>query len=430
MLTFSQIDNSVQLNLRNIVGSPLSVGTRAEAYNRVLDYLQSKANWKASERMVAFDYLNAEPDYLLTNLGITDFKQFKEIRYVKDIANNDNLEDFDEVSNNDFTTILGRNAQYSVITFEDRDGGKVMRLQTTKSNGDTIVDDTSDLTTNRTWASDTVNSDATTLISDSTRVKVGNACFKFNISTSQSVNNYATIYTSTPYTTPIDMSSILNNGYFRFWLGLHNLTAANIALIKSVRFIWGSDASATPSTKANYWYREVSTPCDSASFRPTWNRMSFDWANATQVGNPDSTKIQYLEIQLNFDGSFTNSNNIRINEIKMFDPIEMELVYFSKSMVSGSSGWQQYFTTSPTTVPTEQLLFPDTHSNYFINLALQRLFPKQDKNGVDYARIVGELKTQELLAIQQDGYPITRERNEFKVHGQSDGRDDTDNQQW
>lgn len=428
MITQGQLDQSVQYGLRNIVGSPLTLGMRTEAYNRVIDFLQSKANWNSVKKSVYFDYLNGETDYLLSNLSITDFKQYQDLRIVDDFNNRQTVQ-FEEINANDFANIIGRNQRYNAIAFEDKSGQKIMKVDTYCSNGDTTIDDTGDLTTGRTWASDTVNSDATAVVLDTTRVKVGSGSLMFNVNPAQSVQNYATIYTSVPFATTYDASNLLNNGYFRFWLGLHSLSAANLANITGVRLIWGSDTTATPSTKANYWFRDTALPVDNGTFQAAWNRMSFDWANATMVGSPDASKLGYFEIQFQINGSFVNASNIRIDQLKMFCPISMELVYFSKNFVSKNNIWQPYFTTTVVN-PLEVILFPDTHYNLLVNLALQRLFPKKEKGSDDYLRVEKEIIEQLPLAVNQDGNPVTREKNEFKVHGESNGREDCDNNQW
>ena len=64
-ITLAKIDNSVQLALRNIVGSPFCQGTRVDVYNQAIDFLQSKANWNCTKRVATFDYLNKETDYSL-----------------------------------------------------------------------------------------------------------------------------------------------------------------------------------------------------------------------------------------------------------------------------------------------------------------------------------------------------------------------------
>ena len=59
-ITLATIESAVQNELRNSVNSPHTTGRRVEAYNRVIDTLQAKANWKVTKRIATFDFLNTE----------------------------------------------------------------------------------------------------------------------------------------------------------------------------------------------------------------------------------------------------------------------------------------------------------------------------------------------------------------------------------
>ena len=425
--TLAQLDAKLQLRLKNVVNSPFSQDTRVSAINDTIDFLQSKANWNSTKQITPFDFLTREPDYSLENdLGITDFKQYKDLRFVNNSDRRQGSE-FQEIDTNDFAVFEGQNTLVNRVAFEDRDSDTVMRVLSNWGQGEEIIDEMDDLTTGRTWASDTTNSDATTLAVDDTRVKVGGSCLKFNIDVSQSANDRATIFTSTSLTTAIDGSDLLNNGYFRFWLGLHSLTAAQLALLTSVTFIWGSESAVTPATRAAFWSRTSTTTVNNGSFKAGWNRMSFDWANATKTGSPDEASLKYFEVVLNFSASMTDANNIRVDQIKMFEPNEMELVYFGLNMVQVGTAKQQHFTTNPI-LTTEILLFPFQHINLFLNIACSILWPQKQKNDRDYIRVMSEIKQQLPLAINQSGEAITRAVEQLNVESNSNGR--IEGNQW
>ena len=90
---------------------------------------------------------------------------------------------------------------------------------------------------------------------------------------------------------------------------------------------------------------------------------------------------------------------------------------------------QKYFTSGIVDV-TEAILMPSKHFNLFKNLALQILWPQKEKKNDDYLRVISEIKEQLPLAVNQDGNPITREKNEFQLREDSSGRDDLSNNQW
>lgn len=426
--TLSVIDNAVQLRLRNIVNSPLSQSTRVEAYNRVIDFLQSKANWNATKKVAYFNYLQDEVNYSLSNdLGISDFKQIKDLRFVND-SQHSQLREFEEVNGEDFAVLEGQRYRNNRINFEDKNGEMFLKILTS-GGSKTLVDEMSDLTTGRTWSADTITSDATNIVQDTNRVKTGSACISFDIDVSQSGNNRATIYTSTSLTTALDASDELNLGFWRLWAGLQNLTATQLSYITSVTFVWGTGTSITPATKANYWSYTATVPSNVGAFVRSWNRMSFPWSEATKTGSPDESAITYFEITINYSASMTDATSIRMDEVTLFNPAEMEFVYFSTNFVNNEGTWQDHFSTG--TIDTNEiLLLPNQHLNLFINLALMELFPQKDKKGDDYIRVKTQAMTDLDLAINQSAEPITREESEFEVDGASSGRDDTSNNQW
>ncbi len=428
MSTLAKIDDIVQLRLRNTVGSPLDQTTRVKIYNSVLDDLQIKSNWNYTKQINNFDYLNNESDYSIeNNLGITDFKQSKSLRYVKSSAARQ-LQKFEDIEEADFAVMLGQNQKDDVYTIEERNNDNILRILSRFGGLNTIVHEMDSLTSNGTWVSDSA-SDALTLELDTNTVKVGSGSLKFNIDVSQSVNNFSRIYTSVAPSS-IDGSGIENVGHFRLWEGLQSLTSAQLALITSITFVWGSDASGTtPATKANYWSKTTTTNITGGSFQDTWNRVDFDWETATKTGSPDASDLKYFEIQINYSASMTDANNVRIDQIKMFDPQEVEFVYFSENMVDKSGTRQARFTTA-TVNTAETLLMPQNHDNMFVELALEKLFRMKDVGSVDSkdSKIEGEKLLQ--LAILKDGNDITREKYEFGVKGASSGREDLGGGQW
>lgn len=418
-ISLSSIDTAVQLRLRNIVASPLSQSTRVEAYNRVIDYLQSKSNWNFTRRVQPIALLNREVDYAVEDdLGVTDLKQIEDIRYVAEAVSG---KPFEEIDSDELATMEREQNYNNVYSMEERDNKQILRVLTDVLTGDVTVDEMDDLTTGRTWASDTSTSDATTLVQDTTKARFGNS-LRFNIDVSQSSNNRAAIYTSTSLSTVIDASEVENIATFRFDVGLHSITAANLAQFTGVTFVWGSDTSATPATKANYWSLQVTEPL-LGDFKAGWNRLSYFWGDATKTGSPDAAALSYFEIQPDYSASLTDTNNVRVDQIKLFDPTDAELVYFSTHFVSKSGVLQAGFTTG-TIDATEQLLLPQRHFGLFVSLALMELFPQKEKNNNDYLRAQTQAKEQLALAITHDGNAITREKNIFQVDGNSSGRSD------
>ena len=418
----SQIEQDAQYALRNTVGTPLDQPKRISVYNRVIDFLQGKSNWNSTKRVVQFSYLAGESDYSLSNtLGISDFKDYWELRVIDDQVGV-STEEFEDIDERKFSRWEreGRGGRY--LTFEERDNEVFLRISPFTSLGKTVVHDMESLTANGTWVSDTSTSDATTLAVDTTRKKEGGASFKFNIDADQSTNNYARIYTSTVLANPLDLTDYENVGHFRVWLGLHNMSAANRALISSITLIWGSSSSA-------YWSVSPTTTINNGTFKADWNRIDFNWGNATKTGSPDVTSIKYFELRVNYAAGMTDTNNIRFDDLVFCQPIDCELVYFSTNMVSKAGVLQERFTTS-TVDTTETLLWPTEHSNLFVDLATEMLFAQKTKNKDDYTRLVRRINEELDDAINAIGNAIVRENFSLKVHGLSSGRVDGSHLQW
>jgi hypothetical protein len=155
--------------------------------------------------------------------------------------------------------------------------------------------------------------------------------------------------------------------------------------------------------------------------------MSFDWATATKTGSPNSSAITYFEIQIAYSSGMTDCINIRIDDIDLFDPSEMEFKYFSNHFVNNDGTWQGHFSTDTVDI-TEELLLPERQFNLFTDLALMELFPQKEKSNDDYLRVQQKVQKELQMAITLDGEGITREDNEFEVDGNSNGREE--NTQW
>ena len=420
--TLSDIDTAVQDELRNTVGTPITQEKRVRAYNRTIDRLQGKFNWDTTKRIKQWEYLQGEPDYSLENdLGLTDYKDTKDIRFVEN-TNFLQHQKFANVEERDFNIMELQNLQTNKYTIEERDNDKVLRIITNRQLGRTQVSQMDSLTNNGVWASDTSGSDATTLGTDTTRKKQGSASFKFNIDVSQSVNDFAKISTTTELTNSVDGSEIENIGHFRFWLGLHSVTAANIALITNIELRWGSSSS-------NYWVDTTSTAINAGSLVAGWNRLNFSWEDATEVGTPDAANLDYFEIRINYSSGFTDSNNIRTDDLVMLTPIDMELVYYSQFIVLDGATRQDHFTVS-TVNTSEELLLPTEHFRTFVKLSLAEIFPQKERDGKDYIRVVQEARVALEDLSNALGNEVQREQANMSIEGNSSNRPDAWHLQW
>ena len=149
--------------------------------------------------------------------------------------------------------------------------------------------------------------------------------------------------------------------------------------------------------------------------------MSFNWSDAEETGTVDNSELDYFLITINYTSALTDSNNIRVDEIVLYEPVDTELVYFSNNMVNKSGTGQAHFTTS-TVDTTEELLLPEGALSMFVKHAVKELFPQKEKGNSDYNRVSLEAEEQLDLAINQYGEGITKASAEFDIDSNSNGR--------
>jgi hypothetical protein len=182
-----------------------------------------------------------------------------------------------------------------------------------------------------TWTADTTNSDATNVTSDSVEYKQGAGSLNFDIDVSQSGNNRATVYN--PMDTVYDLSELEDLGSFIFKVYIPDNTYTS-----SVTFYWGSDASATPSTIANYWSATATTDVNGNSLSDGWNTIKINWSDATATGTPDSDSIQYFQFNINYGASQGDDTDYRIDDLYIARPEKLTFHYISAFIGTSNAG--------------------------------------------------------------------------------------------
>ena len=182
------------------------------------------------------------------------------------------------------------------------------------------VNEADSLTANGTWAG---TDDAGNLSLDTQKFVSGSGAIKFDIS---GATTTATLTNATM--TAVDLSDHEDEGSLFLWLDF-----PDSSLITNVALRWGSSATA-------YWTRTVTAPHFGA-FADGWNLMRFDWDGATEVGAPDETAIDYLQIIITYDG--TADTNLRLDNVTSNNGAIYDLVYYSKFLFTdGTSGaWKE-----------------------------------------------------------------------------------------
>ena len=414
-ITLANLDTYLQDKLVHTIDSPLDQIQRVRGINQIIQFLQSEINLHPTKRVAAFDYLKDENDYSLVNdLGLSDVKDIKDIR---DPNNAYTL--FEDCDNKTIAQYIAEGRLLNARSVESRDNDDILRIIYRDANTRLLVSAMDSLTHSGTWSSDS-GSDATTLMVDTNRYKGGSGSFKFNIDVSQSVNNYAGIKNTT--LTALDLSDYENIATWRVWLDLQQMTAAQLALISSIEIYFGSDSS-------NYQAITVTAPVNYGSFKKGWNRISWNWRDATTTGSPDNSAIDYVELKINYSAGMTDVSNVRFDELVCILPKELEIVYFSTYLVKNGATWQEEFSID-TVDTTEELLLPTRHRLGFIDMAAELLFMQMKEKATDQV-IFEQLKSSKAFKALFDdiGEPIVKNIGSIQIQGNSCEREDGD-RQW
>ena len=352
----------------------LTAAKALEAAALAIEDVHSHALFRFTQRRQAFDYLDTETDYsLLDSLRISDLRMIRSIRKV-----DDHNDDFDMVDPEQFDVLAGSASTNKVWALEYRDGRPILRLNQASLGSSTTVHSAVDHDANGTWTADTSTSDATNVSTDDDIYRVGGGSVRFDVDVSQSGNNRATISISDM--TSVDLSDYQDQGVIRLRLYVPDVADDTSIYISSVEFRWGSDSS-------NYWSRTVTRPVDSALFTDRWNTLEFKWNDATQTGTVDETAIDYLLVTVNYGASQPDDEGFRINDIKIYNPKEMEMVYFSNSTVKVTSTgiWK-----ARATAPSDELLCPDNYKMVYVSAynwyVAQLLYPNDSTKITAYER--------------------------------------------
>jgi len=333
-LRYSALLNDALDMVRDSSGGHLTTNNRLRAANRVLDEVAMAFDGEYTSRRKVISYLNNEPNYHLeNNLSILDFKNPDDLRLQDD---HNVMAGF--VTPKEFAVREGQGDTTFCYTIETRNGEKILRILYDSGSDNIVITPASDNTEGgATWVG---TDDATTPTQDTKISKVYGSSIKFNIDVDASANDYATITLSG--FTAVDLSNYENIGKLRNWLFLPVATG-----IDSCSLRWGQ--------VSNYWeVAEAETNALGQSFENGFNRVEFDWANAEiGAGTPNASAVNWIQLVINHSLT-ADLNGVRVNEFKCFNPIYMDLHYYSDYLAKDSSG--NIIDDIETT--TDEILFP------------------------------------------------------------------------
>jgi len=206
--------------------------------------------------------------------------------------------------------------EFNSTTIEVIDGVKTLRLSKELS-GRTVISEMDSLTSGVTI---TGGSDVTNLTTDTLDYISGNRSVKFGLSGSTGTG---TIFLQLDST--IDLSDMEDVGSLFQWLKFPDASA-----LSNVELRFGQDVS-------NYWGVTVTSAHDRAFEDNAWTLLRHDWSEASEVGSPDSSAIDYIAIVFNYTIGAPQTG-VKLDCITASKGEAWEVLYYSNALFVGEDG--------------------------------------------------------------------------------------------
>lgn len=197
--------------------------------------------------------------------------------------------------------------QGTQATFTYNAGTPILRMKTSWTKPKAVLDGMNSITG---WVA---SGDASGLALDSAYYYQQPGTLRFNLATSGSQGLLTKTITST------DLTSYLGVGvaFLALEIPSANLTSITLKI--------GSGAGA-------YYTITTTAPTIGSFAASQWMLVPFDLSGATTFGSPDITKITYIQIALNYNG--TVMNNVRCGELFISLPTTMQMFYMTAGFFS------------------------------------------------------------------------------------------------
>lgn len=234
----------------------------------------------------------------LKGIGILDIRPQVQ-RTMRDRYTQTYSQEFD--INKQYTLQPNFNVQYNT-------GLRTLQIDSPLLNTGIILNQADSLTGNGTWTGTVTN-----LTIDNVNFAASSGALTFDMSA------IASSYVEDTMPTGLDLTAHLNQSVMFFWVYLP--VAANFT---SVSLRWGSDSSNYYSTG------NITTTQEGNAFTNGWNLISFPWVNASTVGSPDVTNIDYVRVTYNTNSAV--QTGVKLNQIVSRLGQIMQVLYYSKYM--------------------------------------------------------------------------------------------------
>jgi hypothetical protein len=227
-----------------------------------------------------------------------------------------------------------------------------------------------------TWAG---TNDATNVATDAVTFKEGAGSVSFDIDVSNSTANKATLTNST--FTAVDLSGEdINTGGIILWVYLDDFT-----YIKSTEVKFGS------SSTAYYAVKSYAKDVQGIKYKDGWNRIFIPTLNKQTVGSPDTSAIDYLQVNIEFSSSAADQTSCRIDGIEFVDKY-IEYWYTRKATDLSADS-------DESAIPSQ---YQFVYELYATSKALNTITGKEEQAN----KFMAEAKAQKNIMIEELAYNI------------------------
>lgn len=150
---------------------------------------------------------------------------------------------------------------------------------------------------------------------------------------------------------------------------------------ESIELRWGSDIN-------NYWFKINTIANNDIAFQNGWNLIPFNWSGSSLIGNPDITKINYLEVIFNTNGE--SMTGVKIDNIISQLGSIMLMEYYSKYLFMNGLTGALLEKPLSTINPNDIIINLDTDSYHLLTYKVaMNCFQQQAgaNSGLDYQMI-------------------------------------------
>ncbi len=371
-----------------------------------LQYLTEATVWLqeelGNEHMVEtypFDYFDTVHQYKITT-AVADLLIGADLRRDQDYQ----TRAFTRKSERELAEDIANASSESAWAVERRDGDSYLVINHSSLYPAKIISSFDALTSGGgTWTADTTNSDATNLTVDTNEYVTSNSSLNFDVDVSQSGNNRATIYNDT-------LSSLDLSDYEDISSFVVDVYIPAITNFTSVTFYWGS-------SDTSYWSATKTTSINGDAWVVGWNKVKFNWADATATSSPDETAVDYIRIDLNYGAGYTDDTDFRLDNLILARPENLTFHYVSWNVGDTSTSDTTKLTSfaATTNVPFfsgryDQYRYSVAHKA--TSLAFSSLRLREDAIGEENSAFQALARARKIFETSK-----VKEQSSFKVHG-------------